>query len=166
MDVNKPTISNRRLVLALLCAALTGWFCVAAPALLPILLEDDLRNLLATMVLLAIFGLPIALVATLVVGLPIALVARQKGWTGPGHAALFGLAGGFAVWAGSLGYRLLTATGSWGGGQGYVWEDGWPTALGWRMELAGAPVTAFIGLASALIAWRVAAPRNDGRSAG
>lgn len=159
MDVNKPTISNRRLVLALLCAAVTGWFCVVAPALLHGLLEDGLRNVLATIVLFAIFGLPLALVATLVVGLPIALVARGKGWTGSGHAAMFGLGGGFAIWAGWLGYRLLTTTGSWGGRQGYVWEDGWPTALGWRQELAGAPAIAIIGLVSALVAWRVAIPR-------
>lgn len=159
MDLNKPTISNRRLVLALICAAVTGWFCASAPLLFPVLLEEGLARMLAGLVLFAIFGLPFALFATFIVGLPIALLARENGWTGPRHATLFGLGGGFAIWAGSLGNRLLTSTGSWGGSEGYVWKDGWPTALGWQQELASAPVTAIIGLISALVAWRVAIPR-------
>lgn len=161
--MNKPTISNRRLVLALICAAVTGWFCAIAPLLFHGLLKEGLREALAGMVLFAIFGLPFALFATFIVGLPIALIARENGWTSLRHSILFGLGGGFAIWAGELGYRLINATGSWGGNQGYVWEDGWPTALGWQQELASAPVTAIIGLVSALVAWRVATPRAGNR---
>jgi hypothetical protein len=159
VDVTKPTISNRRLVLALICAAVTAWFCTVALLFLDVPFEQTLDQVLAGVVLLAIIGLPIALIATLIVGLPIALVARAIGWTGLKHAILFGLGGGLAIWAGWLGYRVINATGSWGGNQGYVWKDGWPTALGWQQELASAPVTAAIGLVSALVAWRVAIPR-------
>ncbi len=166
MDVTKPTISNRRLVLALICAAVTGWFCAVAPMLFDAPFEHGLREALAGMVLFAIFGLPFALFATFIVGLPLALVARAKGWTHLRHAMLFGLGGGFAIWAGSLGNRLLTSTGSWGGSEGYVWKDGWPTALGWQQELASAPVTALIGLVSALVAWRVATKRSGERRQG
>jgi hypothetical protein len=164
VDVNKPTISNRRLVLALICAAVTGWFCASAPLLFGVLFEQGLRGALAGMVLFAIFGLPFALFATLIVGLPLALAARENGWTSPRQAMLFGFGGGFAIWAGELGYRLTNATGSLAGNRGYVWIDGWPTALGWQQELASAPVTAIIGLVSALVAWRVATPRAGNRS--
>ncbi len=163
VDVTKPTISNRRLVLALICAAVTGWFCAIAPLLFDAPFEHGFREVLAGMVLFAIFGLPFALFVTFIVGLPLALVARAKGWIKLRHATLFGLGGGFAIWAGSLGNRLLTFTGSWGGNQGYVWKDGWPTTLGWQQELASALVTAVIGLVSALVAWRVAIPRAGNR---
>jgi hypothetical protein len=161
VDVNKPSISNRRLVLALICAAVTGWFCASAPLLFGVLIEQGLRGALAGMFLFAIFGLPPALIATFIVGLPLALAAREKGWTKPTYAAMFGFSGGFAIWAGWLGYRLLEAT---GGNDGYLWNDGWPTALGWQQELASAPVTAIIGLVSAVVAWRVAVPRAGNRS--
>jgi hypothetical protein len=165
VDVSKPTISNRRMVLALLCAAVTGWLCAVAPLLFGALFEQGLREVLAGMVLFAIFGLPFALFATFIVGLPLALAARENGWTSLRHTILFGLGGGFAIWAGSLSYRLLSSAGSWGGSDGYLWEDGWPTALGWQQELADAPLTAIIGLISAMVAWRVAIPRAGNRSA-
>lgn len=134
MGVNQ-SVSRVRFVFAMFSAALVGWSVLTLPLIVPGLLEGQVPSALSGLVLLAMFGIPIATVATFVIGTPVALFALRRGWISlPAAIGLGGLVGGL-IGSSLLGWELLTLTGSFGGSEGMLWVDGWPTALGWQNEV-------------------------------
>ena len=158
MGVTGQVIGTGRLVLALFCAAFVGWFCLVGPMVFRALLSDGIQSALSGLVLLALFGLPIAGAAILLVGVPLAIVARRRRWFSLKSALGLGSLGGFAIWLVLLVLQLLTASGSWGGSEGMLWVEGQPTRLGWVQELYNSVqyvfAGAFVGLAARFIALR------------
>ena len=145
MGVNAHPISGRRLFLAVFSAALVGWFVLITPVLAPAVVTRDFVEVVSGLVLLGMFGLPIAIAASFMIGVPLALLALRRGWTSQ-HAALgLGAFAGSAIGLCLLGWQLLTFSGGWGGSEGMLWVDGWPTAIGWRYEFRNVALYAFAG---------------------
>ena len=151
------SISGRRLFLAVFSAALVGWFILVAPFLAPALVTRDFAEVVSGLVVLALFGLPMAIVPSFVIGVPLALLALRRGWTSPRAALGLGALAGSAIGLCLLGWQLLTFSGAWGGSEGMLWVDGWPTAVGWRYELRNMALYAFAGGFSGLAARAVVA---------
>jgi hypothetical protein len=129
---------------------------MVGPILVPTIIQGDFRQALGAAVLLTLFGLPMAVVATFVVGLPIASIGLKRGWTGYLAALVLGGLTGALIGVGLLGWQLLTSSGSWGGSEGMAWVDGWPTKLGWAYEIRNLVWFALDGCVAGLTARRIA----------
>lgn len=159
-----------RIVVAALTGAMIGWCLVTTHTLVSMVLSDGwssdlmlrVRN---TLFLFALFGLPVAWLAGLLFGFPICMLAVRKGWTNWRAALVIGTIAGFLLPTLSLVFRLLDGlepgrgSYSYGGSEGMLWQDGWPTALGWWSELSTIALFGGIGALSGLIAWRITIKR-------
>jgi hypothetical protein len=146
VGVRRP-VSGRRIAAAIFGAAFAGWFTLVAATLFPAVVEGEFAEAISGLVLLALFGLPLALILSLLVGTPLVLLALRLGWTGPIAALLLGSLCGLVIGALLLAKQLVGSSGSFGGAEGWLWLDGWPTSLGWKYELRN---LALYGLAGAV----------------
>jgi hypothetical protein len=156
--VRAKAVGPRRLFWALFSAAVAGWLSIASPFLVYGLSEGGIREVFSGLIILGMFGLPFAVLAVFLIGTPVALLALRRGWTSRKAAAGLGLISGALIALLYLIWQLLTSSGSWGGGDGMLWVDGWPTELGWRYELRNLALFglagALAGLAARIVAFR------------
>jgi hypothetical protein len=161
--VNAP-YRNRQLIVAAIVGAMTGWSLIVFPMAIVSLWQDDFssegwlqaRNMV---ILLGLFGIPIALVTGLLAGLPIMKIAMRRGKHSYRDALVFGAFAGLIVGLLLLVSQLLQGLGdyfddrtigSYGGGQGNLWANGMPTALGWWNELRNLAYFSFVGAGAGL----------------
>ena len=141
---------------------MVGWALLTAHSLGSAMLfgdwdADSPRRLFSTLILFAMFGLPLSWLVGLLVGFPLCMLAVRQGWTSWRAALTLGALIGLLLRLGFLIPQLVDGSGgsSYGGADGMLWQDGWPTALGWWSELKDLALFGGVGALSALAAWRL-----------
>lgn len=171
-EVTVPQPSWLRLLIAVLTGGLAAW-SVSVLGFLGIALFEgsqpatSLREAGAAVALFAVFGLPVVLVISIVVAWPLASLLITRGRVSLPWAILPGALVPVGVGTTFLAYRLIDglqdrASGnsfSYGGAGGMLWEDSWPTALGWWNELETLLIYGVLGAIAGVVTRRVALGR-------
>jgi hypothetical protein len=173
--------SNRQLVLACLIGSLVAWGMIVIPLAVLQLWDrafsfDGWQQAGGVVVLLGLFGIPIALLLGFLVGFPAMKLANRLGRNRYRDALAFGAATGLAIALLLLVYSLVdglsdyfddSMRGSFGDGRGMLWDNGMPTVRGWLQELKKLVQYAVIGaLSGASIRWWLGSPSKIEADAG
>lgn len=163
---------TRRVLQGLLAAAMTAWgLMVVYTLVLSIAGElardggaraDVWQQAFGLLAMLAIFGIPVAIVSTLLVGYPMWRVAENKGFRTRRAGLLWGALCGSILSILATVRTVLTANpgSSYGGSEGDFMIDGHLTALGWASEFRSLIFLALLGACSGFVAVWVAKRPN------
>lgn len=166
---------TRRVLQGLCAAALTAWGLLVVYTLVPDIVAelkweggarvDNLQQALASLTLLAIFGIPIAVIATIFLGYPMWRIAEVKGFNTRRDGLLWGVLCGSIISMFATAVTVLSASPgtSYGGSEGDFMTDGHLTTLGWVSQFESLVIFALLGACSGFVAVWVA--RRAGRSA-
>ena len=141
---------NGRILLGLTAAALIGWFVFTLGIVMPMAVQGfadqdpyislTVRN---TVLLMGLFGIPIALLLSLLVGFPLWKLAERRGFHLPKHGLLWGAMAGAIISLVLTGYTVLSglptyfdpnAGYDYADGTGLIVRDGLLTVRGWLLE--------------------------------
>ncbi len=141
-------IQHRQLAAACGIGSLTAWILFVAPIAMCELWDNGFSDeswhkACGIVLLLGTFGIPIALFFGFLIGFPFIKIAIRQGKSSYGNAILFGAATGFAIGLLILMINIIyglgdyfdpSTRGSYGDGDGPLWNNGLPTMRGWLNE--------------------------------
>lgn len=158
----------RRVLTGLLAAALTAQALITGLPLIEMIISEFLheegpradmwQQALGVVVLFALFGLPITLIATFAIGYPAWRMAELYGFETRKGGMLWGAICGGLIAALSTALTVLTADPgmSYGGSEGNLMVDGRLTALGWTAQLESLVFLVAVGACAGFVAVWVA----------
>jgi cation transport ATPase len=160
--------SRPRRNLGLLAAALVAWATIVAKTLLPPVLlvltqsgapyaANVLGQLPVMLMLLALYGLPLAVVVTFLFGWPMWWIAEERGLRTRRHGMSLGAIAGVAIAFVSLALQFATLgnTASRGDSFGNSVQDGQFTLYGWLLVFVDSLVIVGAAMLAGYTAWRV-----------
>jgi hypothetical protein len=166
--VNSACYSNRQVVVACAIGSLAAWCIIVIPLTLQQLWHrgfslDGWYRAGEVILVLGLFGIPLALILGILVGFPAVKLANQLGRNSYIDALMFGAVTGLLIGAVILAYDLFqglgdylddTGHGSYGDGHGNLMDNGMPTARGWLYWFGYFIQLAIVGaLAGATVRW-------------
>jgi hypothetical protein len=168
--MNSGCYSNRQIVVACAIGSLAAWCMIVIPLTLQQLWHHSFsivgwHRAGEIILVLGLFGIPLALTLGILVGFPAVTFANRLGRNRYVDALMFGAATGLLIGAVMLAYDLFqglgdylddTVHGSYGDGHGNLMDNGMPTARGWLYWFGYFIQLAIVGaLVGATVRWRL-----------